>query len=711
LSSLRHGLPDEAAIRRIGEMPQATSVFDRSDALAFTIFREQRIEVPLAQVSPRVQAAIVAIEDRRFYEHSGFDVVRILSSVWANLRELRLAQGGSTITQQLARQSFLSPQKTIRRKLQELIVARRIEREYSKAQILELYLNKIYFGDGLHGIEAASRGYFGKHAADLSLPEAALLAGLVKSPSNYAPTVNLGRATWRRTLVLEAMLENGAITRGEWEAARTSPVVLRDGFRDGGSHGQYFKELVRRELVDRFSGERVYAGGLRVFTTIDLEMQQAAEAAVATSLAALEKERTAAVSRGRRRSPATAGSTEPLQAALIAMDPATGDVRAIVGGRDFNESPFNRAVAARRQPGSAFKPFVFASALESGYSPATIITRLDDPVDTKEGEWSPEDQHSTAASMSLRDALRTSSNRAAVRLLEDVGIDATVRFAAHAGITNVPSVPSLALGAGDVTLDVLTAAYAAFANGGRATVPRYIRRVEAQDGRVLFQAPDEARRVFSETTAFLMASILADVVNGGTGSRVRALGFTLPAAGKTGTTDQYRDAWFVGFTPALVAGVWVGLDDPQTILPNGYASDVAVPAWSRFMKAATKGDPPRWFSPPRGVTTLAVCRLSGKLATSGCDHVPVMNADGTIGERSLVYKEFFAAGTEPVESCELHARRGWLGTIASAVGARKKVPPVRLEDAALPPNVPVAAPVPARRGFWSRLFRLGRDKR
>ena len=711
LASIGRSLPDEEAIGRMGEMAQATSVFDRSDRLVFTIFREQRIEVPLDAVSPLLQAAILAVEDRRFYEHGGFDTARIASSAWANVRALRVVQGASTITQQLARQSFLTPQKTIRRKLQEVMLARRIEQRYAKRQILELYLNKIYFGDGLHGVEAASRGYFGRHASALSLDEAALLAGLVKSPSAYAPTVNLERARTRRNIVLDAMLETSAVTRAEWQAARSAPITLKDDLADVGP-GQYFKEQVRRELVDRFGSERVYEGGLRVFSTLDVAMQQAAESAVAYGLAAIEHQRAAIAGRSRSRARASAAvDPAPLQAALIALDPADGHVRAVVGGRDFAESRFNRAAQARRQPGSAFKPFVFAAALDAGFTPATIIDNLNTPVATAGGFWSPEDEHSTASSMSVREALRTSSNRAAARLLEQVGIGPTVRYAAHFGVGDQPAVPSLALGSGEVTLQALTAAYAAFANRGKVPAPLFIRRVEDQEGRVLFRAADRVTRAMSENTAFLMASMMADVIDTGTGSRARQLGFTLPAAGKTGTTNQFRDAWFAGFTPALVAGVWVGFDEPKTILQNGYASDVAVPMWARFMKAATRGDPPRWLAAPSGVSTLAVCRVTGKLATSGCDHVAMVDQDGTVQHRSTVYMEYFAAGTEPIESCELHAGRGLLGRIASAVGVgRKTPPPLRLEN---PPSPPKAAPVetpPKKRGFWSRLFGGGRGR-
>jgi penicillin-binding protein 1A len=731
-------MPDAEAIRRIGEMDQATTVFDRRDRLAFTIFKEQRIEVPLRQMSPHLVKAIVAVEDQRFYDHHGFDLIRIASAVLANIRQAERAQGGSTITQQLARQSFLTPAKTYPRKLQELVLAARIERAYSKDRILELYLNKVYFGDGLYGVEAASRGYFGKSASALSVPEAALLAGLVKSPSSYAPTVSLKRAVNRRNIVLRAMYDTKAIDRATWESAKASQPVLRDNLRADEPYGRYFKEEVRRELVSRFGWKRVYQGGLRVYSTIDMPMQHAAEAAVKSGLEALEKRRQAlAARRESRRGPSFVGpvkNDDPLQAALVAMDPATGDVRVMVGGRNFSESSFNRAVQAKRQPGSAFKPFVYAAALESGFTPASLIDRLDEPIATVQGAWTPEDEHSTATSMTLRTGLRTSSNRAAVRLLQEVGISRTVQYAKTMGVGDVPSVPSLALGSGEVTLESMTSAYASFANRGLVPQPRMIRRVEDREGHVLYTTEPTSKRAISETTAFLMSTMLSDVINAGTGARARGLGFTLPAAGKTGTTNEYHDAWFVGFTPSLVTGVWVGLDQPKTILPNGFAGDVAVPMWTAFMKAATRGDKPQWLRAPAGITTASVCRLSGQLARPACEHADVVDDDGNVSRRSMVYTEYFVRGTAPVDECAVHQSRSIFGAIASIFRGGERAPapaaPVIREaglpqptTTALPPPsaAPVAATAPAppgvvapaalpqvkKRGFWGRLFGLG----
>src|SRR2546427_5019068 len=332
LTGLRDGLPDQAALSRMADMDQATAVFDNTDQLAFTIYKEQRIEAPLSEVSPNLIHALVAIEDQRFYDHRGFDLVRIGSAAMANVRRRRAAQGGSTITQQLARQSFLRPDKTLHRKFQELILAARVEQLYTKDHILETYLNKVYFGDGLYGVEAASRGYFGKHASELNVEEAALLAGLVKSPSSYAPTVNLERATTRRNVVLQAMLDAGHIDRATLDAIRAKPVALHDTLREPESHGQYFKEQVRRELIDRFGWQLVYQGGLRVYTTLDMPMQMAAESAVAEQLKSLDDRRRAVAIRraaAKTQTPNTKGPTpvatsgtmperNQLQAALVA---------------------------------------------------------------------------------------------------------------------------------------------------------------------------------------------------------------------------------------------------------------------------------------------------------------------------------------------------------------------------------------------------------
>lgn len=716
------GLPGREQLKHMGRMAQSTTLFDARGVAVFTLSKEERIEVPLTALSPKLVKALLAVEDQRFFEHGGIDPVRVFAATLHNLREGRAVQGASTITQQLARQTFLTTDKTMRRKVREIVLAARIERMFTKREILELYLNKVYFGDGLYGAEAAARGYFGKPASQLTLAEAALLAGLVKSPSAYAPTLNPRRAETRRNLVLKQMLDSRAITRPEYEQARSEPIVLHDGLQRDEAWGQHFKEQVRRELVERFGYDRVYQEGLRVYTTLDPGMQQQAEAAVAKTLAEIEAKRAAQKKKGRA---ASDGADDTLEAALVAIDPDTGWVRAMVGGRNFAESTFNRAVQARRQPGSAFKPFVYAVALESGFTPATLLDHLDDPINTPQGDWTPDDEHSDGSPVTLRTALRTSSNRAAVRLLQEIGIPKAVDYARRVGMT-VPGVPSLALGSGEVSLVSLTAAYVPFANKGILRPPVFVRRVEDRSGKLLYEAAPPATRVIGETTAFLMTQMLADVLNAGTAYKARAMGFTLPAAGKTGTTNGFDDTWFVGYTPHLLTGVWIGFDQPQTILRNGFAGDLAVPLWTRFMVEATRGDKPDWYAPPSGVVAIPVCRLSGKLATSGCEHVATLAKNGEFEDRSMVYTEYFVRGSEPSEECPLHRDRSIFqrvvglfggGPSASAPGVTPMAPPASGTDGKVEPGreaaeQPKAAEEPQKKkGFWGKVFGFMKGKK
>ncbi len=713
------GLPDRHSLGKVTQMARSSVFYDLKGRPAFSIVKEQRLEVPLEQMSPHLRKATLAIEDQRFYDHRGVDMIRVFGAALANFRLGSRAQGGSTITQQLARMSFLSPDKTYARKAQEVLLAALIEGEYSKDQILELYLNKVYFGGGLYGAEAASLGYFGKHASELNLAEAALLAGLVKAPSSYAPTANVDRAVQRRNLVLEMMYDAGMIDQKTLDATKTAKVVLNDALRKEEPYGRFFKDAVRRELVSRFGEERVYEGGLKVFTTVDIDAQRAADSEVQRVLATLDK----------RRSPTATGD---LQAALIAIDPRSGEVRALVGGRDFVTSNYNRALFAKRQPGSAFKPFVYAAALEAGFTPATVIDRLDDPIATVEGDWVPEDGHSTASEMTMRTAIKTSSNRAAVRMVQDLGIRKAVDYAKKIGVGDMPSVPSMALGSGEVTLESLTTAYSVFAAGGLRREPTYIRRVEDQEGKVLFQAPYSSSQVIAPQTAFLMTNMLSDVVNHGTAWRARQLGFTLPAAGKTGTTNDYYDAWFVGFTPRLVAGVWIGFDQPQTIMGRGYAAEVAVPLWTGFMRKATTGDPAEWYSPPPGIVAVNVCRLSGKRPVEGCYGATYVSDDGGSANSSSVYTEYFVKGTQPDEDCPIHGSQSIFSRVAGWIGgspSTPSAPPQERASEAIASGDPDRGvqradqtagandsgdvrPEPEKkkkRGFWSKVFGIGGD--
>jgi penicillin-binding protein 1A len=699
------GLPDDAAVRAAGSMNRATTILDVQGRHAFTIFKEQRLHIPLSQVSPNLVNAMLAIEDQRFYDHSGIDVIRIAGAMVNNVIKWRVDQGASTITQQVARLTFLKPEKTLRRKLQEAILAVRLERAFTKDQILELYFNKAYFGDGLYGVEAASLGYLGKHASDLNVAEAALIAGLVKSPSAYALSTDATRATARRNVVLGAMRGAGMIDDATLAASVRSEVHVDDTLRREEAVGQYFKEEVRQQLVDWFGWDRVYREGLKVETTLDLDMQKAAEAEVARALVDIEK-----LQARRRR---TAPASEPLQAALVALDPTTGEIRAMVGGRGFEESRFNRATQSKRQPGSAFKPFVYAAALEAGFTPATLISGLTNPIMTFQGAWVPSDDHVDGDAITMRAALRTSSNRAAVQMLQTIGVPAAARYAESLGLGAMPMVPSLALGSGEVTLQALTSAYGAFANRGELAAPSLIRRVTSNEGEVLYESQVTLTQAVSPSTAFLITSMMQDVINAGTAAQIRQMGFRLPAAGKTGTTSEYRDAWFVGYTTKLVTGVWVGYDKPRTIVPGGYAAQIAVPLWTRFMLSATKDDKSDGFRTPSDIVGVEVDRLTGRRATAACR------------QSGQVAFEYFAEGTEPIDMCPLH-RFGGLQALAmaprvpAAVGASNVVtyeqasateaPEAKVATAAVPAAAAQAQPAPAKkRGFLSRLFGKGRD--
>ncbi len=703
---IRQSLPDRKALSSVGEMAQSTTLYDQADQPVFTIFKEQRIEVPLDRMGRHVRDAVVSVEDQRFYEHNGVDIVRIGAAVLANAKSGTRGQGGSTITQQLARMSFLSRTKTYTRKVKEAFAALLIERTYSKDEILALYLNKAYFGDGYHGVEAASLGFFGKHATELDLPEAALIAGLIQSPSAYAPTINMAKAVARRNIVLYMMLENRVIDRPAYERAKQARVRLENKLRRDEPYGLYFKEAVRRELVDRFGWQRVSEGGLRVFTTIDPDLQRQSEAIVERRLTEIERRR-GYTHETRARLTVDPDVAPPyLQAAVVVIDPRTGAVRAQVGGRDFRESRFNRATQARRQSGSAFKPIVYATAIEQGQSPGSIVSNLNDPINTPSGAYVPEDEHSGASSMTLRTGLRTSSNRAAVQLLRTVGIPEAVKTAAALSLGRMPAVPSMALGAGEVTLQSLTAAYSAFATAGVMHQPYLVRRVEDQDGNVLFATEEKQHRVFSEETAFLITSMLADVINSGTAWRARAEGFRLPAAGKTGTTNDYHDVWFVGYTPTTLTGVWMGFDQPRPIIANGYAGELAVPLWSNVMAVATHGDKPEAFKRPAGVVGVDICRITGKRSVEGCTQVPVQAEDGSVETRSMAFTEYFRKGTEPRGSCEEHTSASFMDRLAGFFGRDSAPKPVSAEQAGLPgaaiprdvpgPPVTVAEPTPRR---------------
>ncbi len=681
-----------AELAQLTPLPQSTIVYDRHGKPAFTFFVEQRIDIPLNRVSQKMIDAILAVEDQRFYSHSGLDPIRIVAAARNNIRARRIVEGGSTITQQLARAaSGLSPRRTYDRKIREAMIAARLEQRYSKKEILQAYLNAVYFGEGFYGVEAASRGYFGKLAMDLEAHEAALLAAVIRSPSHYAPSIAPAKALARRNLVLRLMRKQGRLSNEAFQVARARAIPTHRSARSApltaatNPTGQYFEEALRRQLASQFGNERVLRGGLRVHSTYDPRLQGLAEQAIATRLAQISKARARA---------------KDLQGSLVAMDPTTGDVLALVGGRSFRESSFNRATQARRQAGSAFKPIIYAAALERGYAPGTMLTDLDAPILSYGPAWIPAGEHESSQ-YTLRRALKVSSNRAAAQLMQQVGTTTTIYYAQRLGIASpLPMVPSLALGTGEVTLMELTAAYTAFANRGITSLPRLFTRVEDADGVALYFQEERHSRALSETTAYMMSSMLSDVISGGTASGARAAGFRLPAAGKTGTTDDYADAWFVGYTPHLITGVWFGLDRPAPIMARGFGGTVAVPAWAAFMKGATAGAKPDWYDMPSDLEKVAICALSGARATPGCrdEYIPTEVPVGTTGEfdenglpivapaplprpRNTVYEDIFPIGAVPQELCQIHnAPVGMPGYVAANLPDAPATPMV---DAAL----------------------------
>jgi penicillin-binding protein 1A len=652
--------PSVEALREYTPL-QASRVFDRDGKLVAHLAPERRIVVPLEQIPAHVAGAFLAVEDKRFFRHDGVDYRRVVGAAVQDLRTLSFDEGFSTITMQLARNVFpehLTREKTIRRKLWEVVLAREIEQEFSKDEILEMYLNQIYLGEGLYGVEAAAQGYFGRPARQLTPADAALLAALPKAPSYYSPRRNPVAAVRRRNLVLTLMADGRVITDRTAEEGMEAPLGLAPPIEAKGS-APYFVAAIRRELRERF-GPDAETAGLRAYTTLDPQLQRTAEEALSKQIQAIE-----AGKLGKFRGATCGGkqvknAEQCLQGLFVAMDVKTGDVRALVGGRDFALSQFDRAMQARRQAGSAFKPIVYAAGIAAGIP---ITTPLVGPgaADYESG-YRPADHVADSLGIDLREGLRASSNRAAVALGERVGAGQVVQTAHQLGLTTpIQAYPSTFLGAADVIPIELIAAYSTFANGGTLVRPRLIRRVEDARGRVVYEAPVRAAPVLAPGVAYLTLSLMQDVVNRGTGHGVRAAGlpYAVPAAGKTGTTNEAADVWFVGATPDLVAGVWMGFDKPKRIMHGASGGSLAAPVWGRIMADFYKTHPvPAAWAPPADLVTAEVDEATGLLATSACPP-------------EQVRIESFLPGTEPTEYCPLHVEPGidgWLRRTFRGIG-------------------------------------------
>jgi 1A family penicillin-binding protein len=591
--------------------------FHSADGQRWFRLDEQRHDVPITAVSTHLQNAFVAVEDHRFFLHPGVDPIALGRAVVRNVSS-RSVEGGSTITQQLARTLFLSNRRSYGRKAREAAIAMLIDLQLTKQQILELYLNRIFLGAGIYGVEAMSERVFGKPAKNLSLAESALIAGLARAPATFSPWNNLQEAIGRSHVVLARMRDEKFITEEQYRDARRAPLKVRPyRSENDGRHG-YAKAYLRQRFRDEFGGD--HPPDWRVDTTFVVALQDAAERAVENGLRSTGK--------------------PSLQAALVAIDPHTGNVLALVGGRDYQRSAFNRASRSRRQPGSAFKPFVFAAALERGMSPVSILTGLNRIAPQGPEEWTPRDVHDDAPDeLTLRAALIESNNRAATALQQRVGSRGVLRLAADAGLRDLPDVPSLALGAGVVTPLALTTAYSVFPNGGFAVQPRDIIRVRDAGGSTALQAQVDSERVIAPEVAFQMVSMLSDALDRGTGAPARRLGVRFPSGGKTGTTNDFKDAWFVGFSSSLVAGVWVGFDQPNTIAADAYGSRYALPIWADFMQRASRIRPARAFERPGGLEEESLCAITYRKPVDGCP----------------LYTEFLKEGDEaPGRLCTLH---------------------------------------------------------
>lgn len=585
----------------VGIMPQRTWFYDCNGQPFSRRAGEDRLVVSLKNVSPAFIDALLAREDTRFYSHHGVDPLGIARAIVRNLIHLRAREGASTLTQQLARNSFELGGKNLHRKLLEAFVALRIERNCTKAQILESYINRIYFGSGLYGVETASRAYFNKPSARLTLGEAAVLAGLIRGPERFNPFKNLPRALAQRDTVLDRMVQTGKITPAQAAQAKAqNPTVSAS--RPPTAGDGYAISLIEDELAQNLDSDHLASGGLRVYTTLDPALQKTAETALDTELAKVEARPGYAHPKRADFASRTDGSSKTpyLQGALLVLDNATGGIRAIVGGRNYAESTYNR-VYSRRPVGSTFKPFVYAAAYASGrLNPSTPVS--DDPIRRRElrsaPDWSPGNSDGTfRGTLPAEEGLVLSRNTMSVRVGDRAGLDAVCQMADLAGLGPVPRLPSIYLGAFECSLRDLVSAYTLLPNGGVRRQPFLITRVDDAKGVTIYRAPSRESRVLNPGVCWMVTSALQKVMERGTAA---SADFNKPAAGKTGTTNDYKDAWFVGYTRTLTCGVWVGLDEPATIVSRGYGAALALPVWCDVMNAAADRYPARAFQPPDG---------------------------------------------------------------------------------------------------------------
>ncbi len=664
-------------LSRLEQMESASVILDRNDKIFGQIYVENRETVPYEQLPRDLVNAVVAVEDNKFYQHGGYDLSGIVRAALKNFTAGHVRQGASTITQQLARNSFSLKERTFRRKLLEIFLARRIEERFGKQKIMELYLNRIYFGGGLYGAEAASRGYFGKPARDITLAEAATLAGLIKSPNKLSPWSDKNGSREARNVALGKMRDLGFISRERCEAAQAEEIVT--GSRQSAQGQTYAVDYIRQQVIAAVGWDRAMNEGYRIHTTIDAEMQKVGEESLRLHLAEAEQHPgynhpTYELYANRYKSakqlavPNVTAAPDYLQGALIALDNQTAGILVLIGGRDFEHNQYDRALQARRPAGTAIKPFVYAAAFENGLFPGSLVE--DSALDNRAvmiggttgilGEWGPESEENRyEGPMTARQALVKSKNGATVRIGMTVGVDPVLQLCKAAGIHSpLRPFPATFLGSSEITLAELALAYTIFPNGGwRANAPHILDRIEEKDGTVVWESPkDRARQtVIKPETAYEVHSCLVDALESGTGRAAREkYGLKkFPAAGKTGTAYDFTDALFAGYDNSITCAVWAGFDKPQRIYRGAFGSQIALPIWVDVMNSANERYPAKDIPEPKGLQKVEICTRSGLLATDKC-YDTVKSASGEMVRKRTTYVELATPAQMPTEPCNVH---------------------------------------------------------
>jgi penicillin-binding protein 1A len=658
-------------LNKLEEMESASVIVDRNDKIFGQIYVENRETIPYDQLPRDLINAVVAIEDTKFYQHGGYDLMGIARAALKNLTAGHVRQGASTITQQLARNSFSLKEKTFRRKLLEIFLARRIEQRFGKQKIMELYLNRIYFGGGLYGAEAAARGYFGKPAREMTLTEAATLAGLIKSPNKLSPWSDREGSRDARNQVLTRMHELGFISAAQSQAAQASDVTI--GSRQSAQGQTYAVDYIRQQVIAAVGWDHAMSDGYRIRTTIDADLQKVAEDSMRSHLTQVEKRpgyahQTYADYATNFKKGRANPAPEYLQGAVLALDNSTGGILALVGGRDFEHNQFNRALQARRRPGTAMKPFVYAAAFEKGMYPGSVVE--DSALDNRAvmiggttgilGEWGPErEDNRYEGAITARIALAKSKNGATVRVGMNAGIDTVTELSRAAGVhSQLRQYPSTFLGSSEITLGELALAYTIFPNGGwRPSAPHILDRIEEKNGTVVWQSPQSQthQTVIKPEIAYEVHSCLVDALEWGTGQAARSK-FGLqkfPAAGKTGTSYDFTDALFAGYTNALTCLAWAGFDKPQKIYRGAFGSEIALPIWVDVMNASVQKYPAKEIPMPNGLQKVEICAKSGLLATDKCYEASKVSGGETV-QRRTTYEEIATGPQTPKDPCNIH---------------------------------------------------------